>query len=133
MAIPAGAIDVGSQTMLLRYVPNEVVLDRLLQAARQEIGPVIDMFIRPITPMKTGALRESLRGTVTLEEQTVVMTFLAGGGEVDYAQFLELPWYARRIKNFTTPGTQAPFLVPGVETALPYLHEKFTAAIEQGA
>jgi len=127
---PAGVVSVGARTTLRRYVSNAQIVDKLLETARIEGGNVISTYILPGTPMKTGALRETIRVVVTLEGRTIIMTFLAGDvGDVFYAQFLELPWYARRIKNFTTPGTRAPFLLPGVEEALPYLKSKFGEAI----
>jgi len=107
-----------------RFVSDQQLITMMVQELQASTGLAIDMFIRPQTPSKTGALRNTLRSSVYLDGNDIVMVFLAGSPTVDYAKYLELPWYAGRIQHYTTPGTRTPFLQPGVVDAIPFIIDR---------
>ncbi len=75
----------------------------------------IKQHIRPITPMDTGELRKTLAYEVQISGNDASVVFSAGpcGGA-----WLEVPEVAARVRHFTTEGTEAPFLSPGVQRAI---------------
>jgi len=112
---------VDARVDITRFVTDQQLVTMILQEAQASAGLVVDMFIKPQTPSLSGALRNTLRSSVYLDGNDVVIAFMAGSLTVDYAKYLELPWYAGRIQHYTTPGTRAPFLQPGVEEGMPFI------------
>ena len=79
-------------------------------------GAIVRLKIKPKTPFKTGVLRGSVGShSRVLANGNIEMVFQA---TAPYALFLEDPVRAARIVNFTTPGTRAPFLLPGVREGI---------------
>lgn len=63
-------------------------------------------------PVRTGALQRSIRSRVIKKGEEVTIELVAGGGEVDYARYVE---------EGTSRMAPRPYLRPAVDKALPSL------------
>jgi len=89
--------------------------------------------------MDTGELRDSLDYRVQATgAKNISITFYA---RAPHAQYLEdvkrFGAHIASIRNFTTPGTEAPFLLPNIERVMPTfrraIQEMFETAARTGA
>lgn len=67
-------------------------IDRLKNELVARLHPVVDQAIvdmQTACPVDTGALRLSIRSAIEAGGDEIILHFLAGGGKVDYAQYVE--------------------------------------------
>ena len=102
-----------SHVTFTRYITNQDITMRGLRVLGVAANKVMREFIRPKTPMLTGDLRRSLGVTVRTGSDITISWYATA---MPQARLLEENQSViDRIKNFTTPGTRAPYLRPGVE------------------
>lgn len=112
----AGAIQ-GLVVSNLRQKMNEAA--QVNEQVAREAGELILKKALPLTPIKTGALRESGRvevGESRAGNTTVEVTF--GGGSVDYAVFVHEDMPRGVEKTYTAAGTGPKYLQRGAAEAL---------------
>lgn len=108
-----------------RLITDRQFTDRGIKFIGQWAEDVTRLYIRPKTPMDTGELRASLGQVVraTMNKDISVLFY----AEAPHAEYLEdvdaHGAHIAAIVNFTTPGTEAPFLKPNVERAAPTIAE----------
>lgn len=105
----------------------EALSEDALEAAK-EAGDLILQTALPLTPMDTGALRDSGRVTVegTAKNITVKVTF-GDDAEVPYAAIVHEDM--ERPQNYTTPGTGAKYLEIAVDQCSHEIEELFAQRV----
>lgn len=106
---------------VIRHIPDREFLTRGLIATEQWAKWVQESGIRPKTPMDTGELRASLDHQVrATSAKNISIVWYA---RAPHAKYLEdtktYGAHIASIRNFTTPGTEAPFLLPNIERYMP--------------
>jgi len=113
------------RTRVIRKISDRQLLDRALTAAQKWGKWVTTYYILPRTPMRTGELRLSLDDQQRITTgKNISMTWYA---RADHAKYLEdvkrFGAHIAAIQNFTTPDTEAPFLLPNIKRAMPTIRK----------
>jgi len=113
------------RTRVIRRVSDRQFLDRGRAAADRWAKHVTQYYIRPRTPMLTGELRASLDQRVNVTAaKNISITWYARAPHAEFLEDVEKHGaHIAAIRNFTTPNTEAPFLRPNVERAMPTVRE----------
>jgi len=106
---------------VIRHIPDKHFIDRGLTACNTWAKRTIDSYVRPRTPMLTGELRESLDYRVSATSaKNISIVWYARAQHAEYLEDVKkYGAHIAAIRNFTTPGTEAPFLLPNIERGMP--------------
>lgn len=98
----------------VRYITRPDLVRRETAAWKAACREVLQKYILPRTPKRTGAMRNSLEFKVTSAECDINAQFIAG---VPYAYLYEFDedWISSVTLHY--PNTRAPFIQPGIEEA----------------
>ena len=99
-----------------RIITNQYYRDQGVRVLAGLAGAITRIYIKPKTPMDTGFLRSTLGSAARLRaDGNIIMVWYANA---PYASYLEEQPRAGSLVNFTTPGTRAPYLEPGVREGI---------------
>lgn len=110
---------------VIRLKTDDQFLDKARTVCLKWAPHVTNYYIRPKTPMLTGELQASLdqKVNVTAGKNISIVWY----ARAEHAKYLEdVKRYGRHIasiRRFTTPHTEAPFMVPNIERAMPSIRE----------
>jgi len=110
---------------VIRKISNREFLKRGVTYVGRWASHVTKYYIAPRTPFLTGELRGSLDDrTRATPAGNISIVWYARAPHAPYLE--DEKQYGRHIaaiRNFTTPGTEAPFMLPNIKKAMPVIRK----------